>query len=118
MSTITKMDPEVKARWVAALRSGDYEQGAHALRTNDNRYCCLGVLCDVVDPAGWSSGGGHRCGINSYLPSSVAREVGLSTRPEVPDPRGEFGGDRVGLDILNDSSYSFAQIADLIEEHL
>lgn len=43
------MDEELKARWVEALRSGDYTQGRRALyNPTDNTYCCLGVLCDVM----------------------------------------------------------------------
>ena len=44
---------ELRDEWVAALRSGDYPQGQGALKTADG-YCCLGVLCDIVDPKGWS----------------------------------------------------------------
>ena len=40
-------------RWIAALRSGEYAQGKGYLRTHDDTFCCLGVLCDVVDPSKW-----------------------------------------------------------------
>ena len=40
------MKQKIKALWVAALRSGDYEQGIGQLR-NENKFCCLGVLCDL-----------------------------------------------------------------------
>lgn len=33
--------------WVKALRSGKYQQGRKALRNKDNKFCCLGVLCDI-----------------------------------------------------------------------
>ena len=33
--------------WVAALRSGKYEQGIGFLRRHNNTYCCLGVACDL-----------------------------------------------------------------------
>lgn len=52
--TVTKLDPEVKAQWVAALRSGEYQQGKLCLRNKDNCYCCLGVLANLIDPAAWS----------------------------------------------------------------
>ena len=55
--TITKMDPVLKERWIAALLSGGYEQGRSALRREDpvhgHTYCCLGVLADLIDPTGW-----------------------------------------------------------------
>ena len=34
--------------WVAALRSGKYYQGADALRSKDDRFCCLGVDADIA----------------------------------------------------------------------
>lgn len=40
------MNPEVKQKWIDALRSGEYEQTKHHLKT-DNGYCCLGVLTDL-----------------------------------------------------------------------
>lgn len=43
---------ELKDKWVAALRSGEYTQGFCGLRYG-NEYCCLGVLCDVIDPTQW-----------------------------------------------------------------
>lgn len=39
---------ELRKRWVAALRSGKYEQGQSCLRSGGDEYCCLGVLCDIV----------------------------------------------------------------------
>ena len=41
------MKTEIKTRWIAALRSGEYKQGYGHLRTMDNCYCALGVLCDL-----------------------------------------------------------------------
>lgn len=40
--------------WCRRLRSGDYKQGRDCLRTIKDRYCCLGVLCDVIDTTKWS----------------------------------------------------------------
>lgn len=48
------MDSEIKAKWLEALRSGKYAQGSGALRNYNNAYCCLGVLCDIIEPAAWS----------------------------------------------------------------
>ena len=33
-------------KWVAALRSGKYQQGVGSLNRNE-KYCCLGVLADI-----------------------------------------------------------------------
>lgn len=51
-----EMDAGLKAKWIAALRSGKYEQVRMALRRTGynaaDTYCCLGVLCVVagIDP--------------------------------------------------------------------
>lgn len=49
-----RMDPELKAKWIAALRSGEYQQHRDGLTNYEGRrngepasYCCLGVLCVV-----------------------------------------------------------------------
>lgn len=42
------MNLELIREWVEALRSGKYEQGRLALRSIDNKYCPLGVLCDIA----------------------------------------------------------------------
>lgn len=45
------MDGTTKQRWVDALRSGRYERGTYLFQFRD-RYCALGVLCDVIgEPA-------------------------------------------------------------------
>ena len=42
------MDKEIKAKWVEALRSGNYKQGTNYLNNRDeNTFCCLGVLCEI-----------------------------------------------------------------------
>jgi len=59
-----KMDPGIRAAWVAALRSGEYQQGKANLRAADNTYCCLGVLCELAVQAGvaraWRAKAGDR----------------------------------------------------------
>ena len=42
-----KMKPEIKQRWVDALRSENYKQCYFALKEED-RFCVIGVLCDVL----------------------------------------------------------------------
>lgn len=41
------MNRDVKARWIKALRSGEYKQGTGKLKSKQNDFCCLGVLCDL-----------------------------------------------------------------------
>lgn len=59
MSTL-KLKPEIKAEWVARLRSGRYAQGIGRLKTVRRvdgkdvtaEYCCLGVLCEIAAEQG------------------------------------------------------------------
>src|SRR4051812_20251215 len=46
------IDSAFKAKWIAALLSGDYEQTIGALR-NKRGFCCLGVACDIDDNTRW-----------------------------------------------------------------
>lgn len=41
------MKKTIKKLWVKALRSGEYKQGHERLRTQEDAYCCLGVLCNL-----------------------------------------------------------------------
>lgn len=41
------MDKELKAKWVEALRSGEYAQDEGCLKS-PHGYCCLGVLREVA----------------------------------------------------------------------
>jgi len=46
------MNPEIKAKWVAALRSKKYQQAKKALRKDvdgKSAFCCLGVLCEIYN---------------------------------------------------------------------
>ena len=56
-SLYTKLDPDFKAKWIKALRSGKYEQAYHTLRLElDGKfsYCCLGVACNLLDSKQWT----------------------------------------------------------------
>jgi len=45
-----KLPPKFKAKWVEALRSGDYKQATHQLYSiTGDSYCCLGVACRVAE---------------------------------------------------------------------
>ncbi len=121
----TKMNPEVKAAWTQALRSGEYIQGVGHL-VEDGKYCCLGVLCDLAVKAGIvTEQGGHFTTVtqddgsydedNCYLPRSVQTWAGLNSR----NPEVTLNGLNRPLAALNDSrGVDFQGIADLIENRL
>ncbi len=43
------MNPEIKARWLAELRSGKWRQCHGVLAEGKYERCALGVLCEVID---------------------------------------------------------------------
>lgn len=96
-----KLDPEFKAKWVAALRGGKYEQGTSYLH-EAGRYCCLGVAC-VVGGQKIVGNGGYIGPSNKNVPK-ILRGINKTTGH---------------LSQMNDSeSKSFNEIADYIESNL
>lgn len=94
-------------KWVAALRSGKYKQGKRQLRAGD-AFCCLGVACDLFDPASWN-GCSYRY-LRLALPNEVRDWLGLIET----DP---YYGKTGRLSYDNDEGKTFAEIADIIEAH-
>jgi len=43
-----KLPKKFKAKWLTALRGGEYRQGECELVDDDDNYCCLGVGCSVL----------------------------------------------------------------------
>ena len=136
------MNPERKAEWVAALRSGDYPQGRNVLTSVESdgtrRHCCLGVLCDLAVKAGvltvdtdddgtpdttYVNGTNavryHETGQPDaqavvYLPRAVREWAGLDG--DNPGFVREGFLNRTHLASLNDDGVSFDDIADVIDE--
>jgi hypothetical protein len=100
------MKKGLKARWVAALRSGNYKQGRYTLHTEKNNgeivFCCLGVLVDI-SPAVASR---NTC--TSQLDESTLDYAGISV------------DEMNKLTNLNDHRefYGFRRIANYIEKNL
>lgn len=125
------MNPEVKAKWVAALRSGRYQQIEGQLTNGAAGFCCLGVLCDISRLGRWCEDEGdqatkYKIGRDSDegLPlMQVADWAGFVPHLPYPTvgariPYVVIEGDKLRLDEHNDSGKTFAQIADAIEEQL
>lgn len=119
------MNAEIKQAWLAALRSGEYEQAYGKLRSGDS-FCCLGVLCDlhaVATDNTWDEDGRY-FNEPGALPPEVAEWAGLpDTNPDMPTPPGVIGKFTIaeyndGKLIINIRPHTFAEIADLIEAHL
>lgn len=106
------MKAEWKKKWIAALRSGDYEQGSGQLRPSNIRYCCLGVLADLAVQEGigeWSSHGDYSFGGGLYdklLPRNLEERIGF------------FILRQTDLVTMNDNGESFSRIADWIEANV
>ncbi|MFY1688155.1 hypothetical protein [Plantactinospora sp. WMMB782] len=126
------MKQEIKDQWTAALRSGEFKQGASRLRTAEG-YCCLGVLCEiavkegVIGPASQDEHGLYEYPdphlsdnpeendpdrtVHGVLPDAVVKWAGL----------GDFNPVIHGLTLAdrNDNQgWTFDQLADLIEREL
>lgn len=119
------MNEHVKDLWLHALRDGEYVQGSGMLKTQENTYCCLGVLCDLYHKTtgkglwdNYTNMGFDTIVFEEHefnLPDSVVEWAGLSEL----DPFIE--GEK--LSIHNDGDIStesktFPEIADLIERYL
>ena len=128
MGEVKRMDPEIKAKWLEALRSGEFKQGQNVLRTAEDGYCCLGVLCElavregvigdpkfqIIDGSPSASGPSWEYdGLSVYPSDQVYEWAGMSSILV------ELNGRLLSLDYLNDAlRLPFSQIADLIEEQL
>lgn len=120
------MKPEIKARWLEALRSGKYKQGRGKLRQavdveGGAEYCCLGVLCDLAAKEGvgdWVDGSLFRDAVEiqaGVLPPGVQAWARTAYgNPVVPDRTGGC----TTLAAVNDQGATFEEIADLIEKYL
>lgn len=119
------VNKEVLRAWVAALRSGEYQQTNGTLR-RDNAFCCLGVLCDIAPNMEWSEEGARYIGehvapdkkVTSpvLLPYGVSYETfGWGLRDPVLEIVCQEGQKYCSLAELNDQGFTFEQIADLIE---
>jgi len=137
---MVSMDPDIKAEWVADLRSGEYAQGMGYLCKTDEGFCCLGVLSEQAVRKGAATkqvgvdlakyfANDNSMGEVSSLGKGIATWAGVTyidEGKEVVTAYGKlpfklrpgidgYGGGFTYLDDLNDSGMPFSQIADLIE---
>lgn len=124
-----ELGPKQKA-WIAALRSGEYAQGIgtlRAIRDGVDRFCCLGVMCDVAQKAGWTENlwclvwphsGKYRFGehSNSFRHNrSPLREPAVNTPNESMRNLFALSDGFRKLMAMNDEGAPFSEIADALE---
>lgn len=118
------MTPKLKAKWLAALRSGNYTQGQGVLN-KDNKMCCLGVLCDVAGYK-WKSWDGdpnfkicsagrlfiekEKVRIKLGLPNEIHEVCYSLNDGTIPNDNSKYN--------IPHRRHSFKEIADWLEENL
>ena len=116
------MDLKVKAKWLEALRSGEYDQTQSMLldRTPEgDKFCCLGVLCNLYAQehpgTGFRLDGNYKFFETSWnLPKKVAKWAKISLVTKYPNDQST----ETKLIDLNDNGKDFNQIANWIEGNL
>ncbi len=124
MTIYKKMDQAIKAKWIAALRSGQYDQTQGRLRSpltdEYNKFCCLGVACDVYDSGGWKKL--EQIGKNPPVWNHVATDRSYSQASlsyHMMAVLGICSSTQAHLINMNDKEgKTFAEIADWIEANL
>lgn len=124
------MKQAIREKWVAALRSGDYEQGKKSLRQechdgviSGHTYCCLGVLVDLAirDGVGvsweWDAVDSDTEGF-SFPPAWVWEDYAGMKRNNPDGITMQDGGSDNTLSGWNDDGKTFLEIATAIEEQL
>lgn len=105
---LCKMDPEIKQRWLQALKSGDYQQTTGYLRDSLG-YCCLGVLTDLyykdINHGQWDIPNATQ-----VLPDKVMDWANCGANDPI------LGKDYASG--TNDGGATFDEIAELIEANL
>jgi hypothetical protein len=121
------MKKSIAMKWADALESGEYGQGTGSLRSDQNEFCCLGVLCNLhaqkykklaktqEDPSVYF---GH----SEFPPEQVwsewagmkSEEGTFVTRPAEDE---DDWPDTDDLANMNDGGASFSEIAKVIRKH-
>lgn len=107
--------------WIKALLSGRYEQGKGVLHSSlDNKYCCLGVVCDVLGVREKKDDecyifGTSKDSSNVSLPKYVMEKLGMAG----DEGQAAFSDSgKLVLTYLNDHGSSFNKIAKILMKDL
>jgi hypothetical protein len=122
------MNPEMKQKWIEALRSGKYQQIDGQLGSRDG-HCCLGVLCEVLDiekdynhAERYKYKFGEDRWDSAVIPEAVRQAWGLDKLFDNPKPsvveKDKFDAVEMGMHMNDHQRKTFAEIADWIEANL
>lgn len=104
-----QLPKEFATKWVEALRSGEYGQTREQLTDFHDNYCCLGVLCKILNISDEV--------IQSYNTFCIA--VGDAWSPIRHLPKGLNYELHMELTYLNDrEKLTFPEIANWIEKNV
>lgn len=112
----------IQTRWVEALESGRYKQYTYGRLRKGDKFCCLGVACDLYDPTNWAQvepfHPGENCDLYRYDSESMELPLRIVEWLELNGSQGEpVGSSREdSLVNLNDSDVSFREIAKTLRE--
>jgi hypothetical protein len=116
------MDAMLRDQWIAALRSGKYQQGRGSLRCvradGTSRWCCLGVVLDVSGAGEWGGELPPPSRTMAYIMPNGSQSIYVLDH-EVMEALGMPACQMDILVFMNDQQgRSFAEIAAWIEENL
>lgn len=104
-SDYPSIDAAFKARWLTALRSGEYKQAQGVLK-DGGKFCCLGVAACLIKPGYRTRSSARFFGDETCLADKPSKMIGLdSSAHDV-------------LTHMNDEGADFHDIADWIERNL
>lgn len=114
------MDKDIKALWLERLRDPRSKQAQRALRIGEGM-CCLGHLCHIIDPTGWSrrtpdtvgypdATHEHEEGSSAGMPSdSFLNNCGI---------RSIVAAELASMNDSDDEEWTLPKISDWIEKNL
>lgn len=111
---------ENQDKWLAALRSGDFQQGRRVLRSVSNEFCCLGVAAEIFKLEGmkvWPNFTNEHFyydGDSTLAPGYVQEALGIGPCGDVLR-EGLLQQPVESLVCMNDNGKTFAEIADIFE---
>jgi hypothetical protein len=105
------MKRNIRDKWIENLLSGKYEQGKQYLRNknkaNDGyKYCCLGVLYDILYPNEWGWNQRDKRITSQFLLERILEEVEMTDQQQCC------------LSEMNDRGDTFEEIAQWVGESL